>query len=40
MCPDEVTARPLTERHWPEVREIYACGNATGNATFDDQPPT
>jgi L-amino acid N-acyltransferase YncA len=34
-----VAVRPLTEPHWPEVREIYARGIATGNATFDDQPP-
>ncbi len=40
MSPEEVAVRPLTERHWPEVREIYARGIATGNATFDDQPPT
>lgn len=40
MSPKEVSVRPLTERHWPEVREIYAHGIATGNATFDDQPPT
>jgi len=40
MSPAEVAVRPLTKRHWPEVREIYARGIATGNATFDDQPPT
>ncbi|MEX2289832.1 MAG: N-acetyltransferase family protein [Mycobacteriales bacterium] len=34
-----MAVRPLTEPHWPEVREIYARGIATGNATFDDQPP-
>ncbi len=39
MSPDEVAVRPLTERHWPEVQEIHALGIATGNATFDDQPP-
>jgi L-amino acid N-acyltransferase YncA len=40
MSPEEVAVRPLTERHWPEIREIYARGIATGNATFGDQPPT
>ncbi len=40
MTLNEVAVRPLTERHWPEVREIYTRGIATGNATFDDQPPT
>ena len=40
MSLHEVGVVPLTERHWPEVREIYAHGIAGGNATFDDQPPT
>ncbi len=40
MSLDEVAVTPLTRTHWPEVREIYARGIATGNATFDDQPPT
>ena len=31
---------PLTADHWPQVREIYAAGIATGNATFESEPPT
>jgi len=26
---------PMTEQHWPAVREIFAQGIATGNATFE-----
>jgi L-amino acid N-acyltransferase YncA len=29
---------PLAPSHWPQVREIYAAGIATGNATFQSQP--
>ena len=30
---------PMTEQHWPAVREIYAQGIATGNATFEQVVP-
>lgn len=30
---------PLVPAHWPQVRAIYAEGIATGNATFEAQPP-
>ena len=30
---------PMTERHWEAVREIYAQGIATGNATFEQTVP-
>ena len=30
---------PLTEEMWPAVREIYAEGIATGNATFETELP-
>ena len=30
---------PMTEQHWPAVREIYAQGIATGNATFEQTLP-
>jgi L-amino acid N-acyltransferase YncA len=30
---------PLTAAHWPSVCAIYAEGIATGNATFEQQPP-
>ncbi|HZY35397.1 MAG TPA: GNAT family N-acetyltransferase [Mucilaginibacter sp.] len=29
----------LTEKHWPEVSEIYASGLATGTANFSQQVP-
>ena len=31
---------PMTAAHWPQVRDIYAAGIATGNATFESEPPT
>lgn len=31
--------RPLVAADWPAVREIYAAGIATGNATFEAEPP-
>jgi L-amino acid N-acyltransferase YncA len=31
---------PLTERHWAAVVDIYAAGIATGQATFETEPPT
>lgn len=30
----------MTDRDWPEVREIYRDGIATGNATFETETPT
>jgi len=30
---------PMTEKHWPTVREIYLAGIATGNATFETDVP-
>ena len=30
---------PMTEQHWEAVREIYAQGIATGNATFEQTVP-
>lgn len=35
-----VTLAGLEERHWPAVREIYVAGIATGQATFESQPPS
>lgn len=29
----------LEAEHWPQVREIYAQGIATGDATFQTEPP-
>ena len=36
-APARVT--PMTEEHWPAVRDIYAQGIATGDATFESAPP-
>jgi len=30
---------PLLPKHWPRVRSIYMEGIATGNATFEKEPP-
>lgn len=30
---------PMTEKMWPAVREIYAEGISTGNATFETELP-
>ena len=30
---------PMTQAHWPAVREIFAQGIATGNATFETSVP-
>ena len=30
----------MTAADWPEVRDIYAAGIATGNATFETSPPS
>ena len=35
-----VTIRPMTAADWPAVRDIYAAGIATGNATFETGPPS
>jgi len=35
-----VTIVPLTAEHWPDVERIYAAGIATGQATFESEPPT
>jgi L-amino acid N-acyltransferase YncA/DNA-binding transcriptional ArsR family regulator len=43
-CPDDLPAdvlvRPLTDGDWTVVRQIYAEGIATGNATFETETPT
>ena len=31
---------PLTHEHWPQVREIYLAGVATGDATFETNAPS
>jgi phosphinothricin acetyltransferase len=35
----ELTIEPLTEQHWPAVREIYLEGIRGGNATFEQSTP-
>lgn len=35
----DVLVTPMTADEWPSVREIYAEGIATGNATFEKSPP-
>jgi len=35
----QTTLRPLTAADWPSVRSIYQEGIATGNATFELEPP-
>src|ERR1043165_2056497 len=32
--------KPLEQTHYPQVKEIYEQGIATGNATFETQAPT
>jgi phosphinothricin acetyltransferase len=32
--------RAMTRADWPAVEAIYAAGIATGNATFETEPPT
>ena len=34
-----VDIRPIRKQDWPSVRAIYAEGIATGNATFETEPP-
>ncbi|MCQ9368204.1 GNAT family N-acetyltransferase [Brevibacterium sp. 50QC2O2] len=36
----ELALRPMTTADWPAVRSIYAAGIATGNATFQPEPPS
>ena len=31
---------PLQVGHWPQVRDIFAAGIATGHATFEPEPPS
>lgn len=43
MTDADPTSRPvrlLTVADWPAVRDIYAAGIATGNATFETTPPS
>ncbi|WP_368499937.1 N-acetyltransferase family protein [Herbiconiux sp. A18JL235] len=35
-----VTIRPMTAADWPAVEAIYRAGIATGNATFEAEPPS
>lgn len=35
----DVRVVPLTVEHWPGVREVYALGIATGEATLEPEPP-
>ena len=35
-----LTIEPMTAARWHEVRRIYEAGIATGNATFQTEPPT
>lgn len=35
-----ISVSTLEERHWPEVRRIHAEGIATGEATFETEPPS
>jgi phosphinothricin acetyltransferase len=37
---DGPTIVPMEAAHWPEVSRIYAAGIATGDATFETEPPT
>jgi L-amino acid N-acyltransferase YncA len=39
MTSDGVRLRPLVAGDWPAVRRIYGEGIATGNATFETEPP-
>jgi phosphinothricin acetyltransferase len=40
VCGRVPALRPLTAADWPAVERIYAEGIATGNATFETEPPT
>ena len=35
-----MTVKPLEQFHYPQVKEIYEHGIASGNATFETQAPT
>ena len=37
---DGVRLREMTEADWPDVAAIWAEGIATGNATFETEPPS
>ena len=37
---EPAAVRPMTGHDWPAVRAIYAAGIATGDATFETEPPT
>jgi L-amino acid N-acyltransferase YncA len=37
---DELEIRPMRADDWPGVERIYAAGIATGDATFETEPPT
>ena len=37
---DRARLREMTEADWPEVATIWAEGIATGNATFETEPPS
>ena len=39
MSAAAVTIAPMTSADWDDVRRIYAEGIATGNATFETEPP-
>ena len=36
----ELSIEPMTAADWAAVREVYAEGIATGQATFDERPPS
>jgi L-amino acid N-acyltransferase YncA len=36
----DLSIEPMTAADWPAVREVYAEGIATGQATFDERPPS
>jgi L-amino acid N-acyltransferase YncA len=36
----EPTIRPMTAADWPAVEAIYTAGIATGDATFETEPPS
>ncbi|KTR52586.1 phosphinothricin acetyltransferase [Curtobacterium oceanosedimentum] len=40
MTDPTVAVRPMTAGDWPAVEAIYREGIATGNATFEAEPPT
>ncbi|MFE2751636.1 helix-turn-helix domain-containing GNAT family N-acetyltransferase [Actinosynnema sp. NPDC059335] len=38
--PADVAVRAMTDADWTDVRRVYAEGIATGNATFETEPPS